>query len=187
MKKKIIVIFILILVVVISIALIIKIYHVKQEKNENDIYEDNEKDTYINERLKELGLNPDDEKMFQVFLKTHVSENKVREIQKEILKIDNVESTKIITKDEALETMKEKLDNEELLKDYEGDNNIFPDSIVVKVIDISKIEETIKLIEKMEDVDKIISSDKTIDAIKKIVEKEYYDNKNENTYIKNIY
>ena len=60
--------------------------------------------------------------------------------------------------------------NEELLEGYEGDNNIFPDSVIVKLTDLEKsaaVQEQINEIringEKY--VDSIQSSDKTINAL----------------------
>lgn len=98
----------------------------------------------------------------------------VQEVRDIISQIDGVASATICTKQDALDEMKMKFkDNEDLLEGYEGDNNIFPDSVMVKLSDLEKnasVQEKIKQITINGEnyIDSIQSSDKTINALIKI-------------------
>ena len=98
----------------------------------------------------------------------------VQEVRDIISQIDGVASATICTKQDALDEMKMKFkDNEDLLEGYEGDNNIFPDSVMVKLSDLEKnasVQEKIKQITINGEnyIDSIQSSDKTINALNTI-------------------
>ena len=85
------------------------------------------------------------------------------------------------SKDEALNELKNKFNgNKELFDAYEGENNIFPDSFVIKLdsnIRIEDIDKIVNQIEEFENVDQITSSKKSIKEIIK-----YHKNHPELTY-----
>ena len=89
-----------------------------------------------------------------------------------ISSIDGVASATIYTKQDALDEMKVRLkNNQDVLAGYDENNNIFPDSVIVKLTDLQKsaeVQEKIRNIEidgkKYVDPD-IRSSDKTINAL----------------------
>ena len=83
--------------------------------------------------------------------------------------MDSINTVTFKSKQEALDSMKENLkDNQELLEGYEGENNIFPASFVVTLTDLSKATEIEAKIESMENVKKITSNNDTINTLMKI-------------------
>ena len=125
----------------------------------------------IGENINHIMKTIEEDQGIQVFIIDSADSKEVQEIRDMISTIDGVASATVYTKQDALNQMKTKLkNNEELLKGYEGDNNIFPDSVIVKLTDLEKsaaVQEQINEIringEKY--VDSIQSSDKTINAL----------------------
>lgn len=107
----------------------------------------------------------------QVFIINDATEEEVEEVRYLISTIDGVSSAEIFTKQQALDQMKDRLkDNQDLLKGYEGDNNIFADSVIVKLDDLKQsadVQEKINSIEidGQKYIKKITSSDDTINAL----------------------
>ena len=112
-----------------------------------------------------------EEQGIQVFIIKEADSAEVQEIRDMISTIDGVSSATIYTKQDALEQMKIKWkDNKQLLEGYEGDSNIFPDSVIVKLTDLQKSSEVQEKIRQItindkNYVDDILSSDKTINAL----------------------
>lgn len=125
----------------------------------------------IGENINHIMKTIEEDQGIQVFIIDSADSKEVQEIRDMISTIDGVASATVYTKQDALNQMKTKLkNNEELLEGYEGDNNIFPDSVIVKLTDLEKsaaVQEQINEIringEKY--VDSIQSSDKTINAL----------------------
>lgn len=112
MKKKWMIVFIVILVISLLIASVV-IIRKNREKSE------------VVNILQEMGK-------FQIYINN--DENNLDKIEKELRNIKNVESVEFHSKEEALEDMKEKFSNDSyLLKQYEGESNIFPDSFIMTV------------------------------------------------------
>ena len=125
----------------------------------------------IGENINHIMKTIEEDQGIQVFIIDSADSKEVQEIRDMISTIDGVASATVYTKQDALNQMKTKIkNNEELLEGYEGDNNIFPDSVIVKLTDLEKsaaVQEQINEIringEKY--VDSIQSSDKTINAL----------------------
>lgn len=124
----------------------------------------------IGENINHIMKTVEEEQGIQVFIIDEADSKEVQEVRDMISTIDGVASATIHTKQDALDEMKVKWkDNQDLLEAYE-DNNIFPDSVIVKLTDLEKsaeVQEKIKEI-KINDknyVDSIQSSDKTINAL----------------------
>ncbi len=125
----------------------------------------------IGENINHIMKTIEEDQGIQVFIIDSADSKEVQEIRDMISTIDGVASATVYTKQDALNQMKTKLkNNEELLEGYEGDNNIFPDSVIVKLTNLEKsaaVQEQINEIringEKY--VDSIQSSDKTINAL----------------------
>ncbi len=128
----------------------------------------------IGENINHLMIKVQEEQGIQAYLKDIVKGDKIEEVRNEIASFDGVSSATIVTKQEALDAMKNKLSKHpELMESYEGDNNIFPDSILVRLDDLSKSAEVQSKIANIEcdgekAVDDIRSSDKVINALIKI-------------------
>ena len=125
----------------------------------------------IGQNINSIMNTIEEEQGIQVFIINEATEDEVEDVRYLISTIDGVASAEIFTKQQALDQMKDRLkDNKDLLKGYEGDNNIFADSVVVKLKDLEKSAEVQEQIKKIEIngqkyVKKITSSDDTINAL----------------------
>lgn len=125
----------------------------------------------IGQNVNHIIKSIEKEQGMQVFIIDEADSREVQEVRDMISTIDGVESATIYTKQEALDGLKAKWeDKRELLDTYDGDNNIFPDSVIVKLTDLEKSAEVQKKISeiKINDkkyVDEITTSTKTINAL----------------------
>ena len=125
----------------------------------------------IGENINHIMKTIEEEQGMQVFIIEEADSKEVQEVRDMISSIDGVASATIYTKQDALDEMKVKLkDNQEVLAGYDGDNNIFPDSVIVKLTDLEKSAEVQEKIYQIQIngknyIDEIRSSDKTIIAL----------------------
>ena len=106
---------------------------------------------FVNEVESEQGI--------QVFVKNEASQEQIDELGNKIRAIDGVSTVEFVSKDEALEQMKERFgDRQDLLEGYEGENNIFTASYVVTLTDLTKSNDVQAQIETYSDVVKKINS-----------------------------
>ena len=125
----------------------------------------------IGENVNHIMKSIEEEQGMQVFIIDGADSKEVQEVRDMISSIDGVSSATIYTKQDALDEMKVKLkDNQEVLEGYDGDNNIFPDSVIVKLKSLEKSAEVQEKINQIQIngksyVDEIRSSDKTINAL----------------------
>ncbi len=125
----------------------------------------------IGENINHIMKTIEEEQGMQVFIIDDADSKEVQEVRDMISSIDGVASAVIYTKQDALDEMKVKLkDNQEVLAGYDGDNNIFPDSVIVKLNDLEKSAEVQEKIYQIQIngknyIDEIRSSDKTINAL----------------------
>lgn len=102
----------------------------------------------------------------QVYVTAGTTTDEITEIEKNIRQLEGVNTVELITKEKALNTMKEKFaDNQELLATYEGENNIFTESFIIKLVDLEANEAVQQSILAMENIKKITSSDETITTL----------------------
>lgn len=126
----------------------------------------------IGENINHIMETIEEDQGMQVFIIDEASSKEVQEVRGMISSIDGVASATIYTKQDALDEMKVRLkNNQDVLAGYDENNNIFPDSVIVKLTDLQKsaeVQEKIRNIEidgkKYVDPD-IRSSDKTINAL----------------------
>ncbi len=125
----------------------------------------------IGENVNHMMTKIEEDQGLMVFIVKDADETEVQEVRDIISTIDGVSSATIYTKQDALDELKEKWqDKQDLLEGYEGDSNIFPDSVVVKLTDLEKSAEVQEQINKItingeSYVDEIRSSDKVINAL----------------------
>lgn len=93
----------------------------------------------------------------EVFLKDDISDEQFKKIEN-IIKNSSYEY-RFISKEDALENFKEKIgeNGQNILANYEGNNNVFPESFFIKA-KWGEGEELITSIENMEGIKKIVSS-----------------------------
>ena len=101
----------------------------------------------------------------QVYIKEGTTEEDVEKIESEIKKIDGVNETRFVSKEDALNQMKEKLqDKQSLLAGYE-DNNPFPASYIVTLKDLKQSESVQTAIKQIDYIESITTRDDTINAL----------------------
>ena len=101
----------------------------------------------------------------QVFINNDATQEQIDELGDKIRGIDGVSTIEYVTKEQALEQMKERFgDQQDLLAGYE-ENNIFPASYVVTMTDLSKSKEVQDQILTFENVKKITSKDDTVSTL----------------------
>ena len=101
----------------------------------------------------------------QVFINNDATQEQIDELEEKIRTLDGVSTTEFVSKEDALNQMKEKFgDKQDLLAGYE-ENNIFPASYVVTLTDLSKSKEVQDQISTFENVKKITSKDETVTTL----------------------
>ena len=105
----------------------------------------------------------------EVFIENEATDEQINVLEEQIKSLESINTVTFKSKQEALDSMKENLkDNQELLEGYEGENNIFPASFIVTLTDLSKATEIEAKIEVMEHVKKITSNNDTINTLMRI-------------------
>ncbi len=89
-----------------------------------------------------------------IYLKDDVSELEAVYIGKDLEKIDNITSVEFYSKDDALQSYKEDL-GDELFARISEESNPLPDSYIVAMDDLSKYDQTVAEIQKIDGVDSI--------------------------------
>lgn len=101
----------------------------------------------------------------QVFINNDASQEQIDELGEKIRNLDGVSTIEFVSKEAALNQMKEKFgDKQDLLAGYE-ENNIFPASYVVNLTDLNKSKEVQDQILTFENVKKITSKDETVTTL----------------------
>ena len=99
----------------------------------------------------------------RVFITNEATEEQVDEIGKQILEIDGVRNAEFVSKEDALDTMKEML-GEEVIEGYE-ERNIFSVAYDVTLTDLELNEEVQESIMQLDHIKKIVSSNQVIAQI----------------------
>ena len=101
----------------------------------------------------------------QVFINNDATQEQIDEIEKKLRALDGVSTTVYVSKEDALNQMKEKFgDKKDLLAGYE-ENNIFPASYVVTLTDLTKSKEVQDQILTFDNIKKITSKDETVSTL----------------------
>lgn len=102
----------------------------------------------------------------QVFIKNEATQEQIEELGEKIRKIDGVSTIEYVSKEKALDQMKEKFgDKKDLLEGYEGENNIFTASYVVTLTDLNQSKTVQDQILTFDQVKKITSKDETVTTL----------------------
>ena len=102
----------------------------------------------------------------QVFIKNEATQEQIEDLEQKIRKIDGVSKTEFVSKEAALNQMKERFgDKKDLLEGYEGENNIFTASYIVSLTDL-KLSKTVQdQILTFNMVKKITSKDEIVNTL----------------------
>ena len=113
----------------------------------------------LGENINHFVDEVESEQGIQVFVKNEATQEQIDKLGEDIRAIDGVSTVDFVSKDEALEQMKERFgDRQDLLEGYEGENNIFTASYVVTLTDLTKSEAVQDQINTYTDVVKKITS-----------------------------
>ena len=104
------------------------------------------------------------EQGFQVFIETDATQEEIDKVGEEIRNVPGVNTTEFVSKEQALDSMRERLkDTKGVLDGF--DTEQFKASYVVTVTDLSKSKDIQDQISKIENVVKITSSDETVSTL----------------------
>ena len=113
----------------------------------------------LGENINHFVDQVESEQGMQVFVKNEATQEQIDELGEKIRAIDGVSTVEFVSKDEALEQMRERFgDKQDLLDGYEGENNIFTASYVVTLTDLTKSKTVQDQINTYTDVVKKITS-----------------------------
>ncbi len=108
------------------------------------------------------------EQGIQVYIQNDATDTEIDNLWKEIDKIDGVNTIEFVSKEEALQHMKDRFGEKAyLLSPYEQ-GNVLPASYIVTLTDLGKSNEVQGKIKELEKVKRITSSDETIEMLVKI-------------------
>ena len=120
----------------------------------------------LGENINHFVREVEDAQGIQVFATREATTEQVQKLGEEIQKINGVNTTQYVSKETALDQMKEKFsEHEEFLEGYEGENNIFSDSYVVTLTDLNLLEQVQEEISKLDNVKEITSSNETVSTL----------------------
>ncbi len=105
-------------------------------------------------------------KEYKFLSKNEATQEQIEELGEKIRKIDGVSTIEYVSKEKALDQMKEKFgDKKDLLEGYEGENNIFTASYVVTLTDLNQSKTVQDQILTFDQVKKITSKDETVTTL----------------------
>ena len=112
---------------------------------------------YININSMITGLN--DQNEIAVYLNVGTSESRVAEIQEELSSLDNINNVEYISKQQALERMRGKIDSKgRAIFNYIEGYDFMPDGFSVTIKDVSLIGDTTEAIAMIPDIQEVNSS-----------------------------
>ena len=92
----------------------------------------------LSENINHFVQEVEEAQGIQVFATDEATDEQIQQLGEEISKINGVNTTEYVSKEEALNQMKERFaENEDLLEGYEGENNIFTASYIVTLTDLN--------------------------------------------------
>ena len=119
----------------------------------------------LTENINHFVSKVESEQGIQVFINNDATQEQIEEIKEKIMALDGVSTADFISKEQALNQMKERFgDKKDLLAGYE-ENNIFPPSYVVTLTDLTKSKEVQDKILTFENIKKITSKDETVSTL----------------------
>jgi hypothetical protein len=153
MKDKVVIIFAFLILIIIGVIVVFSFINNVNTQNNHKVTKKTQEEIDF-EKLKEI-LNENVEA--KIFVTNSSTEEQLKQYEEELNSLTNIEVIEFVSKEDALDMMKDKFNDDNtktILNEYEGDNNIFPNSYIVKI----------KLNDNLQTVDEI---------------QEYFDNKKE--------
>ncbi len=104
----------------------------------------------------------------EVFINNDTTEEEIAELGEKIRAIEAVNKVEYVTKEQALNRLKERLKDQSYVLEIYEKNNILPTSYIVTLTDLAKSKEVQEQIMTFDHVKEITSSDQTISTLLKI-------------------
>ena len=120
----------------------------------------------LGENINHFVREVEDAQGIQVFATREATDEQIQQLGDEINNINGVNTIEFVSKESALNQMKEKFsEHEEFLEGYDGENNIFSDSYVVTLTDLNLLNQVQEEISKLDNVKEITSSNETVSTL----------------------
>ncbi len=117
----------------------------------------------LSENINHFVQEVESEQGIQVFATDEATDEQIKKLGEDINQIEGVNTVEYVSKEEALNQMKERFaENEDLLEGYEGENNIFTASYVVTLTDLNLNTQVQDQISKLENVKKITNANEVV-------------------------
>ena len=117
----------------------------------------------LSENINHFVQEVESEQGIQVFATDEATDEQIKQLGEEITRIEGVNTVEYVSKEEALDQMREKFaENEDLLEGYEGENNIFTASYVVTLTDLNLNTQVQEQIKQLANVKKITNANDVI-------------------------
>ncbi len=122
----------------------------------------------IGENVNSVIHQIEEQQGIQIFIKEDATETEIETLGNEIRDIDGVNAVTFVSKEDALNSMKTVLDDNQQLLDGWDEENPFPASYFVTLTDLSLNEQVQEQIYKLENVDEIASENNTINRLQEL-------------------
>ena len=121
----------------------------------------------IGENVNHMVEEVEEAQGIQVFIKNETTDEQVKELESKIKEINgvNTENLEFISKEDALNQMKERFGDKSYLLEGYAENNIFPASYIVTLNDLTLSKKVQSELEKIDNVKEVKSRDQTISTI----------------------
>ena len=122
----------------------------------------------IGENVNSVIHQIEEQQGIQIFIKEDATETEIETLGNEIRDIDGVNAVTFVSKEDALNSMKTVLDDNQQLLDGWDEENPFPASYFVTLTDLSLNEQVQEQIYKLDNVDEIASENNTINRLQEL-------------------
>lgn len=107
----------------------------------------------VSVNMQKMMTSVGDSNVINVYLKTEVSDERVKEIETELLQISNIHKSNFYSKEKAISEFEEQLGS--VYSEVQGEQNPLPDAYHVTMVDLSQYDQTVKQIKKIDGVDQV--------------------------------
>ena len=119
----------------------------------------------VGENINHFVSEIESEQGIQVFINNDATEQEVQQLGEQLKKINGVNTVEYMSKEDALNQMKEKFEEKEYLLEGYEENNIFPASYIVTLTDLTLSSQVQGEISSLPNIKRITSGDETINTL----------------------
>ena len=120
----------------------------------------------IGENVNSVIHQIEEQQGIQIFIKEDATDEEIEALENEIKNIRGVNQVTFVSKEDALNSMKATLDDNQELLDGWDEENPFPASFFVTLTDLSLNEQVQEQVYKLENIDEIASENNTINKLR---------------------